>query len=282
MTNNAGPRLGLNENAMSLAAPALLLQAGILATCLAATARKYRRADIRAFPPGLGLILVLLVALLGGIGLGATDGFGLTDYYKIKPAWQLAAWLLVGALFGLLPLSVVAEQGAIARTLSERRRHGRRLIGLTLAIALLVVGTAWVLGRPWYPAGLRTHESNWTWSLAIVFLTLAPMGPWMWVAYMARLRVAWLALAWVLLFWIVPPVVDMAAAAFSPMQFQPEPSWITAISPPGALVLVWQHPRPTPGIGVMIQAAIAAGAWIIFIVLTRMTLAKEPSASVST
>jgi len=257
-----GPPAGLQAVLEDTTLLPLLLQAALLATCLAATARKYRRNDIRAFSPELGLLLVLELTLLGAFGIRdqstfprfATMGAGaLGD--------QMTASILVTTLFAFIPISAAAQAAATASPRNTRRASELRLAGACLVAVVVVAGVHWLLLSDAPALRLRTDARTWKLTTLFVALALLPGGAIMQLFYRWRERVVWLLGAWLFATWVLPPAVHMTLLAVMDVPAHSAYQWIPGLSPAGALLMVWDRSAGELWPGIMTQVTMCLAVW---------------------
>ena len=259
---------GLTVRLDEVAGGAMALQAAVVALCLAGIARKYRRPDIRAFPPGLALLLLMLVTVIGGLGLHFQNAWAgpwgnfLNDI--APPAeTQLLCSILAGALFAMMPISAVAQVAA------DRSARDSRLSRCALVVGITATATAVVVGGYWYGVSTWERLPDWLDGQAwirvglLLGLGLLPIGAYMWIWYRTRDRVLWPTLIFVLVFWVVPPLADAIRTTFAVFPTEAMLTWITGISPAGALLLLWTRSEDLLPSGLAVQGVLAAMWWAL-------------------
>jgi hypothetical protein len=268
-------------------AVALCAQFLIGAIFFRAAMRKYRDPNTVAFSTMLGLLLTMVWVIVGLIGL--------FDLKEFVPPWffnrgeiipsevQLVATILMTMLIGILPVC------SAARAISEWRRHGgptpaqpRQPMPLIAGVVLTAILVCLLLAFGFVESTQLNRRSLITacvGSAVIVLAFLAGIGLlFRWIYTLTGK--GWLvAMIWLILTWIVPMMADLIYHA---MMTDPPDSltMVSALSPIGALGLIWKPPETPVNVmpGIVFQCAmVLLPAMLLFTATRRKTPALVPS-----
>lgn len=251
-----------------LTLPSLVLQATLMGLCLYGAARKFRGLHIRAFPTPVGLLLVLQLAVSGAFGILCTEltrkTGGPRNIYDEVPAWfQLGASMLAVNLAALTPVATAAYSVAAWRKrrrlepeMKPRRPMGM-LVASVLSVALIVAGFAGIFWMISHPLVGKEYRQQWIISAALLLAPLVSTGVIMQICYRVTDKARWPAVTWLAVGSLGPVILDgayMASQLLPKFQF----SWLTCVSPVGAMLMLWQGGHESEvQIGLTVQAVLA-------------------------
>jgi len=254
----------------------ILAQVVVAATCFWAAARKYRRPDRRAFSAWLAFALLAEFALVGGLGIAVWKARPqpLRDVPSAHISTQIIATLTVLAVLAMLPISAMVQAHVAwqRRHRLEPGRPGRRppfpLLGVLLA-ALFIVGAVAVFVEgavvhritlaAWRLTDGPGHLREWLLSFVVLAVGLMPPALLLRPSYRRNASGAVIVGLWFLLTWLLPPLLDLILNVSLAPTGDATVTWLTGISPIGALVLVWYRLPISLVPGLVVQGAPIAG-----------------------
>ena len=246
---------------------AFAAQAYFGAICYVAAARKYRRADAIGVDTLLGLLLVL--------GWTATSFAALREWDDFRPrGWapinagttnQLLASMVVGILVAMPAVSANAMERMRWRT--HERLHDPAPLRRPMPIPIVIAAaTAIVLLVCLAPHGRRAGDAGvapitaplLARSAACIALALLALYFLFDLLYTAGRRAGVLIFFWILLTWATPIIIDIARYTLGDMGESEPIAGFSSCSPVGALILLWRQSAIGTGLGILIQALLAA------------------------
>jgi len=254
----------------------ILAQVVVAATCFWAAARKYRRPDRRAFSVWLAFALLAEFALVGGLGIAVWKARpqALRNIPSAHISTQIIATLTVLAVLAMLPISAMVQAHVAwqRRHRLEPGRPGRRppfpLLGVLLA-ALFIVGAVAVFVEgavvhritlaAWRLTDGPGHLREWLLSFVVLAVGLMPPALLLRPSYRRNASGAVIVGLWFLLTWLLPPLLDLILNVSLAPTGDATVTWLTGISPIGALVLVWYRLPISLVPGLVVQGAPIAG-----------------------
>lgn len=289
------PRMfGSPASAETLAA-GILPHVALALTFFYAGTRKYRYPHNRAFADWLGMLLLLELALVGGVGIIATHS---PNTFFSDIAGPGVGVQMVGTATALALVAMLAVSAAVHRVVAdERRRHlsgtARRvgvfspLLASVAASAIIVavlnvaLSIAWEYGGSTYHRYAGAHDlamlstSNNFCAIAALALGLAGAGLILRPIYRRGKTGFWIAVWWIAIFWVGPILLDIIVAVTLTSPLGEDPTWLMGVSPIGTLILSWLPLKASAVPGLAVQAMIVA--LIMWITRARTVVVAPPA-----
>jgi hypothetical protein len=271
---------------------AMIAQAAIGGIAFAAACRKYRRFDEPAFNVWLGLAML---AAWAGTSLLAILYWrdiepAIADNLDITRNVQFTATLASATLLAFMPVTAAGrrEVERLGRQLEENALARPRiesipplLVALSAcAICLLVCWLHPTLPKPRVRESVELVHSMPVWlrmllSGVAIFLTLASVSFIARWVYLVASRAALLIGIWLVITWAAPIFVDLARFEMQDTRNEDfEMSWISSISPIGALYTLWERRPRDVYLGLVVQALLATTTWAMYRVGRGQTISR--------
>ncbi len=238
-----------------------------------AAARKYRRDDVLAVGPLLGMVIVALfvgITLVGIRNWSSLQPMIATIIGDLRPL-QVIGSMTAGVMVSMLPIAAgawLAEEHRRRRILKDPAL-GRRPVNcvfLAVAAGLLLVLIAG-LGMP---AGEVSPRRVLSTAVCLV-ATLVPIAYLLRLIYRTRATVGFLLSLWIALAWVGPWVISFAVlAAYGIDEATRVPvawsksEYVAAFSPIGSLISIWTNTEMPWLTGLIFQAATAGGMALLY------------------
>jgi hypothetical protein len=232
-----------------------------------AGARKFRRDDVLAVGPILGLVLVAMFSVISIAAILNWRSlqpmlFGMTGR---MPELQLISSTIMGLLLAFLPVSAAAW---LQESYHRRKRLGDSALGRRplnfVVVAIVAAALIAMMGRFCSPMGRRPYHPEF-----ITFLCLAaallPIGCVMRWRYRTRSTAATFVCLWIVVAWVGPWLVSAAIVvargygeAVRLADAWEQSEFITGFSPIGTIIAVWASPDIQLVCGLVFQVVLAA------------------------
>ncbi|MEP0843861.1 MAG: hypothetical protein HRF43_14250 [Phycisphaerae bacterium] len=264
----------------------IVAQLVVAALCYIGAQRKYRRDDVPAWGPLLGLAVVGTYVLISMRGLSTWEVFRPRGWWWETPpfAVQLTLAAMGGLIVAIIPVSVAARQEVTWRRRralhdpapNPRPLPGMLIVALAAAIAAsllpLAVGERWSL-RTWHPQVFASLRRDQLPSIAappfppglvartflVYFAFLTVMSFFLRLLFARGIRSRWLPVMFVALLGLAPLLVDVTVnGAMKRFETDDVFSAISGASPIVALVYLWSPVKGADGALISTMPGIAA------------------------
>ncbi len=236
--------------------------------CFLGAVRKYRRNDVVAFGPLLGLVLVAAWVM--------ASAEGIRDWRAFEPRWSHVqridsrTGLIIALLLSMCVAAVPISGAAWLQTQWRRRQRlndpalPRRPIPTPL-VALAAVGIGLLLPYLVFWEGHVPLDYMVPTALTMVAFLLATSYV-IRIVYYARVTRAWIIVdLWFFFTWLGPVVVDFTRGGIAGLENEDDLlSWITGCSPIGTLMYIWTDWDLTTVPGLAFQGFLAATMAALF------------------
>jgi len=243
-----------------------LAQLALAFLCYLAAVRKYRRDDVQAFTPLMGLAIIAFWTVCTVVGLDYWKAFRPSIWPTIRPdkEYQIVASIVVAMLLALIPIA-----GA-ARVQSERWR--KKLLNdpgpqpkpaYCLAIVLFV--SLLILVIPYACSSRRavTLESMVRTGVIVSAFLLSTIYL-LRILYQGAISIKVVLLIWLSAVWLVPLVIGSIGYQVGGRAYANLTETIMAISPFGALMSVWGNWQGSTNLGLGIHCILALIMIVVF------------------
>ncbi len=264
----------------------LAVQAAVTAVCAAAAVRRYRSDTIAGFSPVLGLLLVATWVAASVVALRWPEWFDSRLYWRREPAVAAAYASTVagGLLLAAVPIASAARP--VAGPGSLGRRVGPVVVTVIVAAAVVsTVAAVWPRELPTYPlsisrAGLplvgpgmrpsvTVHRPGSAAAVAVGSVLAWTVGTGgLFAGLSGRRGRAWgPVVLWIGSTWIGPVVADEIYQTIARTPAGSGPTWLTALSPVGAVAVAYDAVIDPPATAVAVRwgsvgQAVIAGAMV--------------------
>jgi len=266
----------------------MLCQVAIIAICLIAAVRKFRRADDAAFSPVLALALLAVVTAACVLGIMMYDEVApqfLNDRGSFVPQFitSAVAIMLVSAV---VACAIAWADSIVRRARHQRRREIPRAYVLPPALGVFLIG-AIATGLNYAQGGRDWARGNLLGYTAAIFLIHA-----MSICYLARWvyarvdRALVVVILWMLVTWLGPLVIDLVIRAMADEDLSI--GTIATWSPIGCMIAYLDRlkNRADTRVGLLIQLGIGLVPVVVFYAeqfsLRRKAIAMPASSVPST
>jgi hypothetical protein len=270
---------------------AMVGQLAIAAIAIRTAVRRYIAAGTVGLSPLLGLLLLITWIGLAIAYFASTDTFSFRRFYFTSDydshqhsdmVMRVVATFVTSALLAMFPIASAARSAwqwrrTVDPTTKKPRSEISQIATLVAAVAIvsiLLIDIPLRLDR-------KTHVSVLTVIIIANFLTgIACLFS---IGYFLKLK-AWIfAVIWVVLTWLVPIIGDQVYRSMTD-NFTGIPTEITALSPAGALAIMWSETQVSvrPGIiGQMLLMLVPTGLLLLMHFRRRSATAKPNLLSVA-
>jgi hypothetical protein len=262
--------------AYQVSALAQLVAAGF---CFLGAVRKYRREDVLAFGPGMGLLLLVGWVTLSTIGIR----HGLEFQSKVFGGFGVGAGVqTIASTLASMLVAIIAVSSA-AWLWGQHRRH-RALadpvpMPLPTSPEIVIAGAAMVITLlplrilAGAHCDMRAVFGTFVVSAAFLLSVRYLLG----VLFRREGKPAGLIILWILLTWLGPLLVDLLRFTAFSLDEPRIMSWVSTISPIGCMIRLWDgtHEPVAGGLAIQLGAAMMLG------MLFYSGESKKPSTSLS-
>jgi hypothetical protein len=266
---------------------AFLFQGAWAVLLFAGAARRFRRDDVPAFSPLLGMLLVATWVIMSVVGIGVWHDLSssVMDDMSATAQTQVIGSIVTTILIGLIPLAVVAGQAeayARRRRLSDVALESRLAVNMPppmatqIVFAGMAVATMALLALAYTTvsrfAGFRTDLAVITEPIVrvglVTILALWPIYYLLRILYRVTRKTGILLAVWGILFWVIPLILDfwyvLATTASRNSDIDFELGVISSFSPVGNLIMsVMPKETYNTNIGLLFMAGVAGAMTLL-------------------